>query len=59
MMQSIEKEVSMSEAGELEEKIQALTVQQQAACLRFVLGYMSGKPEWPALKEAVELYLEE
>lgn len=47
----------MSEAEELEEKIQALTRKQRASCLHFVVGYMSTKPEWPALKEAVESYL--
>ena len=49
----------MSEAEELEKKIQNLSIKQQAGCLHFVLGVMSVKPEWPALEEAVELYLEE
>lgn len=47
------------EAEGLSHVIQTLSVEQQTGLLCFLLGVMSTKPEWPVLKEAVELYLEE
>lgn len=47
------------EAEDLSHALQTLPVEEQAGCLRFVLGWMGARPEWPALKEAVEFYLKE
>ncbi len=47
------------EAERLSHVIQTLSVERQTGLLCFLLGVMSTKPEWPVLKEAVELYLGE
>lgn len=47
------------EADGLEKRIQTLSFEQQTGLLCYLLGVISTKPEWPVLKEAVELYLKE
>lgn len=47
------------EAEGLSHVIQTLSVERQTGLLCFLVGVMSTKPEWPVLKEAVELYLGE
>lgn len=36
-----------------------LSPEQRSGLLCYLLGVMSTEPEWPVLKEAVELYLKE
>ena len=47
------------EAEDLSHMVQTLSVEQQVGLLCFLFGFMSTKPEWLAVKEAVELYLKE
>lgn len=47
------------EAEHLSHVIQTLSFERQTGLLCYLLGVISTKPEWPVLKEAVELYLKE
>lgn len=47
------------EAGKLSHALQTLSAEEQGGCLRFLVGYMGTRPEWSAMKEAVDFYVRE